>query len=62
MYIDTSCLAAYYFPESKRKAAQVRMQESGHVFINYIAEVEPLSALKKKRRMGNLSEDDGSTT
>jgi len=59
MYIDTSCLAAYYLPESKSETVQNVIQQSDRVIISYITEVELLSAIKKRQRIGDLSDADG---
>ncbi len=62
MYIDTSCLAAYYLPEPGSKAVQEIMQEHNQVVISYLTEVELRSAFNKKQRMGDLSIEDGNST
>jgi predicted nucleic acid-binding protein len=59
MYIDTSCLAAYYLPETKSDAVQNVIQQSNRVILSYITEVELLSAIKKRQRIGDLSDADG---
>jgi len=62
MYIDTSCLAAYYLPEKKSQSVQLMLQDKEHVTISYLTEVELLSAIKKKQRMGELSKKDGNAS
>ena len=62
MYIDTSCLAAYYLPEKKSRSVQLMLQDKEHVIISYLTEVELLSAIKKKQRMGELSKKDGNAS
>jgi predicted nucleic acid-binding protein len=59
MYIDTSCLAAYYLPESKSDTVQNVIQQSDRVIISYITEIELLSAMKKRQRIGDLTDADG---
>ena len=62
MYIDTSCLAAYYLPELRSDAVQEVIQQSERVVISYLTEVELLSAIKKRQRIGDLSAEDGNNT
>jgi hypothetical protein len=59
MYIDTSCLAAYYLPEPKSKQVQRQIQSSDRITISYITEIELLSAINKKVRVGDLQKADG---
>lgn len=61
MYIDTSCLVAYYLPEPKSDYVQDKIQNLNRVSISGITEIEMLSAIRKKQRMGELTEDDGFT-
>ncbi len=61
MYIDTSCLVAYYLPEPKSDYVQDKIQNLNRVSISSITEIEMLSAIRKKQRMGELTEDDGFT-
>ncbi|NBC27612.1 MAG: PIN domain-containing protein [Bacteroidetes bacterium] len=62
MYIDTSCLAAYYLPEPKSDTVQEIIQQNDAIVISYVTEIELLSAIRKRHRMGELSEDDGTKT
>ena len=62
MYIDTSCLAAYYLPEPGSNAVQEVMQKHDQVVISYLTEVELRYAINKKQRIGDLSKDDGNRT
>lgn len=59
MYIDTSCLVAYYIPEERSDYVQRMIRSSELVSISYLTEIEMLSAIKKKQRMNELSADDG---
>ena len=62
MYIDTSCLAAYYLPEPKSETVQEAIQQNETIVISYLTEIELLSAIKKRQRMGDLSDEDGNKT
>ena len=62
MYIDTSCLAAYYLPEPKSDTVQEIIQQNETVVISYLTEIELLSAIRKRQRMEELSENDGTKT
>jgi len=62
MYIDTSCLAAYYLPEARSESVQKMLQEKERVVISYLTEIELLSAIKKRERMGDLSKIDREMT
>lgn len=59
MYIDTSCLVAYYLPEPKSDYVQDTLQNLSRICISNIAEIEMLSAIRKKQRMEELSIDHG---
>jgi uncharacterized protein len=62
MYIDTSCLAAFYLPEKKSSVVQNKIREADRVHISYLTEIELLSAIRKRVRMGDLSNRDGNKT
>lgn len=62
MYIDTSCLAAYYLPEPKSDTVQEIIQQNDTIVISYLTEIELLSAIRKRQRMGELSENDCNKT
>lgn len=59
MYIDTSCLVAYYLPEPKSDYVQDTIQNQSRICISNITEIEMLSAIRKKQRMEELSIDHG---
>ena len=59
MYIDTSCLVAYYVPEPKSDYVQETIQNLNRVSISSVTEIEMLSAIRKKQRMDELSEEHG---
>jgi len=54
MYIDTSCLAAYYLPEEKSSLVQGMIQSVGDVYISRLTDLEMLSAIRKKQRMKEI--------
>lgn len=59
MYIDTSCLVAYYLPEPSSKAVQdVLLNKIGDYQISSLTEIEMLSAFRKKVRSGDLTEEN----
>ncbi|MDZ7718361.1 MAG: type II toxin-antitoxin system VapC family toxin [Balneolaceae bacterium] len=58
MYIDTSCLVAYYLPEEKSQLVQEKIQSTNEVIISQITDIEMLSAVKKKERMNEISSRD----
>jgi predicted nucleic acid-binding protein len=58
MYIDTSCLVAYYLPEEKSQLVQKTIQEANEVIISLITDIEMLSAIKKKERVGEITTQD----
>lgn len=60
MYIDTSCLAAYYLPEDSSDHVQHIIRSSEDISISYLTKIEMLSAIRKKQRMDELSAEDGS--
>lgn len=62
MYIDTSSLAAYYLPEEKSGMVQDKIRKTERVKISYLTEVELLSAIRKRVRIGDLSNKDGIRT
>lgn len=62
MYIDTSCLAAYYLPEEKSQLVQKKIHEADQVVISLITDIEMLSAIKKKERMGDIDSQDADNT
>lgn len=58
MYIDTSCLVAYYLPEQKSSVVQENIHSADQVVISLLTDIEMLSAIRKKERMGNISAKD----
>jgi len=56
MYIDTSCLVAYYLPEQKSDLVQEKIWSAEEVFISWITDIEMLSAIRKKERMNEISQ------
>lgn len=58
MYIDTSCLVAYYLPEGKSQLVQEKIQTADEVSISWITDIEMLSAIKKKERVGDIKSQD----
>lgn len=62
MYIDTSCLVAYYTPEPQSDYVQRTLQATERRIISQLVQVEFISALRKKKRMGELSEKDANKT
>lgn len=58
MYIDTSCLVAYYLPEEKSQLVQEKIQAADEIIISWITDIEILSAIKKKERMGEIDSQD----
>ncbi len=51
MYIDTSCLVAYYLPETKSDLVQKVLQAAGEVYVSHLTDLELLSVIRKKQRM-----------
>ena len=58
MYIDTSCLVAYYLPEERSSYVQEMMHSEDEVVISFVTDIEMLSAIKKKERMNDISSKD----
>lgn len=56
MYVDTSCLVAYYIPEPKSEAVEKRLKKADRVSISQLTDIELLSSLNKKVRMREISE------
>ncbi len=52
MYIDTSCLVAFYMPEEFSSSVHNMITTADSISVSSITTVELLSALKKKMRMG----------
>lgn len=59
MYIDTSCLVAYYLPQAKSGDVQKIIRSAKIVSISYLTEIEMLSAIRKKQRMDEIPVDHG---
>lgn len=59
VYVDTSVLAAYYFPEIMSEQVQDFLSEQVKPAISYLTEVELFSAIARKVRMGDLGQPDG---
>ncbi len=58
-YIDTSVLAAYYCPEADSDKAEKAVLSTQRPAISTLTEVEMASAVSRKIREGNLSQEDG---
>jgi uncharacterized protein with PIN domain len=58
MYIDTSCLVAFYVPEKNTPRVDKLIRNSDRLFISAITKVEFLSALNKKVRMELFSQKE----
>lgn len=58
MYIDTSCLVAYYLPEQKSSLVQEKIHSADQVVISLLTDIEMLSAIRKKERMRDISTKD----
>lgn len=52
MYIDTSCLVAFYMPEEFSSGVHKVITSSDSISVSSITTVEFFSALKKKMRIG----------
>jgi predicted nucleic acid-binding protein len=59
IYLDTSVLVAYYYPEPLSETVQKLVRAQTQPFISSLNEVELLSALSRKIREGGLSAMDG---
>jgi predicted nucleic acid-binding protein len=57
VYIDTSVLIAYYWPESLSAAAQSEIRKAEGPAISPLSEVEFHSALALKKRMKEMDEE-----
>ena len=55
MYIDTSCLVAYYLPEEKSSLVQKKIHTANEVTVSFLTDIEMLSAIRKKERMNHIS-------
>jgi uncharacterized protein len=55
IYLDTSVLVAYYYPEPLSDVAQKVVRSQSHPAISSLTEVELISALARKTREGGLS-------
>ncbi len=58
MYIDTSCLVAFYVPEESTQRVDNLIRKSDRLFISDVTKVEFLSALNKKAGMSLFSQND----
>ena len=58
-YLDTSVLVACYVPEALSAKAQREAQRAESLLVSTLTEVELVSALSQKIRMGHLSRSDG---
>ena len=58
IYLDTSVLVAYYFPESLSKRAESIIRGKRPVFISDLTEVEAISAFARKIRIGEIAAED----
>ncbi|OAN62560.1 hypothetical protein A8B79_03160 [Balneola sp. EhC07] len=55
MYIDTSCLFAFYIYETNSNHVDELINKSPDVFISRLTLIEMLSSLKKRARMNEIS-------
>jgi predicted nucleic acid-binding protein len=58
MYIDTSCLVAFYVPERLTPRIDTLITNADVVSISAITEIELLSALNKKTRMDLFTSEE----
>lgn len=58
MYIDTSCLVAYYLPEERSSLVQEKIQAEDQILVSLLTDIEMLSAIKKKERMRDIKPKD----
>ena len=59
IYLDTSILAAYYYPEPLSEIIQNLVRVQAQPVVSSLSEVELMSALSRKIREGGLSVTDG---
>lgn len=59
IYLDTSVLVAYYCPESISGRAESIIRGKQAVYVSDLTEVEMMSALSRKIRIGELTAEDG---
>jgi Predicted nucleic acid-binding protein, contains PIN domain len=57
-YVDTSILAAYYCPEPLSERAEERLRALRPPVVSWLTDVELHSALAKKVRKGELTDED----
>lgn len=57
MFVDTSCLVAYYIDEPKTKIVQEYLRSAKKISISQLTDIEFLSGLKKKISMGEITEN-----
>lgn len=58
MYVDTSCLVAFFIPEIHTEKANSVILEAQELHISSLTKVEFISALNKKLRMGTIDSGD----
>lgn len=58
MYLDTSTLFAFYILETKSHIAEELIKTAENIFLSPLTDVEFYSALKKRNRIGEISEED----
>jgi len=58
IYLDTSVLTAYYCPESLSREAERLVRATAQPAISDLTEVELLSAIARKARLGELTEGE----
>lgn len=58
MYVDTSALFAYYLLERMSQNAENIIRNADIVYVSALTDVEFYSALRKRNRMGDISEND----
>lgn len=60
LFVDTSALVKYYYPEAGSDQVEDLILKAKRIFLSELASVEFASALMKKIRMGEISEEDKS--
>lgn len=55
MYVDTSCLVAFFIPEVNTDIANSTILDANDIYVSSLTRVEFISALNKKMRMKTLS-------
>lgn len=58
MYVDTSCLVAFFIPEINTNIAHSTIINASKINISSLTKMEFISAMNKKYRMGTLSKKE----